>query len=57
MFVKLPDPITDTPMYLKVSEIEAIFQDDLGNTEIDTRNSEYVCSESPEEVYQKISAC
>lgn len=50
--VKVTD--VDKPMFININQIEAIYSSSEGSLITTINNSEYACTETPEEVYQKI---
>lgn len=55
--IKVTASLDNTAMFINIDKIESIFindEDMEGETVIKTSNSGYCCTETPEEVYQKI---
>ena len=56
--IKVTAASDNTAMFINIDKIEGIFinddEDMEGETIIETSNSSYCCTETPEEVYQKI---
>ena len=48
--------VTDVnkPMFININQIEAIYSSNEGSLITTINNSEYACTETPEEIYQKI---